>query len=57
MVVLKGNQEKIDRLIWLHQQEGKTYKEFREEDLNHQITAVVFEPTNDKKMFKKYRLL
>lgn len=57
MVVLKGDQEKINYLIWKHQQENKTYKVFREPDLDNQITAIVFEPTENKKLFKKYRLL
>lgn len=57
MVVLKGDQEKINYLIWKYQQENKTYKVFREPDLDNQITAIVFEPTENKKLFKKYKLL
>ena len=56
MVVLEGNPELIEKLIWHHQKNGITYKEFYEEDLNNQITAVVFEPTIEK-YFKKYKLI
>lgn len=57
MIILQGDPSKMDYLMWEHTQRGKTFKVFEEEDLGNIITAVAFEPTDNYKLFKKYKLL
>lgn len=57
MVILKCNADQIERKIFEYQIKNRPYKEFREEDLDNQITAVTFEPIVNSEIFKKYELL
>lgn len=56
-VLLAGDVDDIEYLSWYHDKNKLTYRKFHEPDLNNQITAIAFEPTENYDLFKKYNLI